>query len=362
MPSEKVLMRGSNVIGEAAILAGCRFFAGYPITPQNELTEHMATRMPQVDGTFVQGESEVASVNMIIGAAMTGGRVMTSSSSPGISLKQEGISYMAGMELPGVIVNVMRGGPGLGDITPSQSDYFQCTRGGGHGDYRLLVLAPGTVQELADLTYEAFELADKYRNPVMIAGDGLLGQMMEPVVLPDPIDPKTLKKGDWVIDGCKGREKRKIYSMYLAPGELLKHNHKLQAKYDRMIAEEQRWETYMCDDAEIIVVAYGTSARVSEGAINKMRAEGKKIGLFRPISLFPYPKKPLRDLAKDNVKFCVFEMSLGQMVEDVALSIGQRAEIWFHGLPSVIPTPANVEEYLLSVMNGDGKVGKRYEI
>lgn len=355
-------MRGSNVIGEAAILAGCRFYAGYPITPQNELTEHMALRMPQVNGTFIQGESEIAAINMIMGAVMAGARVMTSSSSPGISLKQEAISFMCGMELPGVVVNIMRGGPGLGSLHPSQGDYFQSTRGGGHGDYRLLVLAPGNLQELADLTYAAFDLTDKYRNPVMVMGDGLMGQMMEPVVLPEARDVSTLPKRDWVLNGAKGREKRLIRSMILGPGELLAHNRHLQGKYDRMAAEEIRYEMYRCDDAEVVAVAYASAARVMEGAVNRLRAEGHKVGLFRPISLYPFPKKALRELAGNGRRIAVFELSMGQMVEDVALSVGQRSEIHFLGLPASIPTPTDARQFLYSVLKGDGRIGERYDI
>ena len=355
-------MRGSNVIAESAIMAGCRFFAGYPITPQNELPEHMALRLPQVGGTFIQGESETASINMIMGAAMTGARAMTSSSSPGVSLKQEAISFMCGMELPAVVVNVMRGGPGLGSLAPSQGDYFQATRGGGHGDYRVLVLAPGNLQEMAGLVYKAFDLADKYRNPVMVVGDGLMGQMMEPVVMPDPIDPATLPKGGWELTGAKGREKRKIYSMILGPNELFDHCHHLQDKYDRMEAEDTMWESLYTEDAEVIVVAYATAARVMEGAVKRLRKEGHKVGLFRPITLFPFPKAQLRALSGEGRRIAVFELSMGQMVEDVALSVGQRSEIHLCGLPSSIPTPTQAREFLYSVVKGDGKVGRRYEI
>jgi 2-oxoglutarate ferredoxin oxidoreductase subunit alpha len=290
VPSEKMLMNGSHTVGEAAVRAGCRYYFGYPITPQNELPEYLSARMLEVGGTFIQGESEVASINMVLGASVAGGRTMTSSSSPGISLKQEGISYMAGMELPAVIINMMRGGPGLGNIAPSAADYFQATRGGGHGDYRTPVLAPAGGQELADLTFVAFDLADKYRNPVMLLGDGLMGQVMEPVVFPDFIDLKDLPKKDWILDGCEGREPRAIYSMLLGQqGELYKHNLHLQEKYDRITAEEQRWETKHTDDAEIIVVAYGTAARIAESAIEELDAEGIRAGLFRPITLWPFP-------------------------------------------------------------------------
>jgi len=360
-----MLMNGSHTVGEAAVRAGCRYYFGYPITPQNELPEYLSARMLDVGGTFIQGESEVASINMVLGASVAGGRVMTSSSSPGISLKQEGISYMAGMELPGVIINMMRGGPGLGNIAPSAADYFQATRGGGHGDYRTPVLAPAGGQELADLTFVAFDLADKYRNPVMILGDGLMGQVMEPVVFPDFIDLKDLPKKDWILDGCEGREPRAIYSMLLGQqGELYKHNLHLQEKYDRITAEEVRWETKRTDDAaEIVVVAYGTAARISESAIEELEAEGIRAGLFRPITLWPFPLPALRELSKKVPKIAVFELSMGQMVEDVILSVGERAEIYFHGLPGgIIPTPAQVAAFIRSALKGDGTVGRRIDV
>lgn len=363
MPSDKILMRGSNVVGEAAVRAGCRYYFGYPITPQNELPEYLSGRLLEVGGTFIQGESEIASINMVLGAAAAGARTMTSSSSPGVSLKQEGITYLAGMELPAVIVNMMRGGPGLGNIAPSAADYFQATRGGGNGDYRTLTLAPAGCQELAELTFEAFELADKYRTPVMLLGDGLMGQVMEPVVFPDPIDPETLPKKDFALDGAKGRSPRKIFSMYLGQqGELRDHNLKLQAKYDEITEKERRFETYKTDDAEIIVVAYGTAARIAETAVDELREQGIKVGLFRPITLWPYPTPALRELAQGR-KVAVFELCLGQMVEDVMLSVGERAEIYFYGVPGgVIPTPAEVVEFLRSTHNGDGKVGRRIEL
>jgi len=364
VPSEKMLMRGSHVVGEAAVRAGCRYYFGYPITPQNELPEYMSARLLDVGGAFIQAESEVAAINMVLGASAAGGRAMTSSSSPGVSLKQEGISYMAGMELPAVVANMMRGGPGLGNIAPSAADYFQATRGGGHGDYRTLVLAPAGCQELAELTFLAFDLADKYRNPVILLGDGLMGQVMEPVVFPDPIDPKDLPKKDWILDGCEGRPPRAIYSMLLGQqGELYQHNLHLQDKYDQITAQEQRWDTYKVDDAELIVVAYGTASRIAETAVDDLRAAGLAVGLFRPITLWPYPKKALRDLAKDGRKVAVFELSLGQMLEDVVLSVGGRSEIYFYGVPGgLIPTPAEAAEFLRSVLKGDGKVGRRVEL
>ena len=358
MPSEKMLMRGSHVVGEAAVRAGCRFYAGDPITPQNELPEYLSARMLEVNGTFIQGESEIASINMVLGAASAGIRAMTSSSSPGIALKQEGISYMAGQELPGVVINMMRGGPGLGNIAPSGADYFQ----GGNGDYRTPVLAPAGCQELADMTFVAFDLADQYRTPVMILGDGLMGQVMEPVVFPDPIDVESLPKKEWALTGCKGREPRALFSMLLNVNVLYRHNLHLQEMYDQMTAKEQRWETSTTDDAELLVVAYGTPARIAESAIEELREEGIKAGLFRPITLWPYPTPPLRDLAAKIGKVAVFEFSMGQMLEDVILAVGDRAEIYFHGVPGgVVPTPSDVAQFLRSALRGDGKVGRRIE-
>jgi len=351
------------VVGEAAVRAGCRYYFGYPITPQNELPEYLSGRLPEVGGTFIQAESEIASINMVLGAAAAGGRAMTSSSSPGIALKQEGISYMAGMELPGVIVNMMRGGPGLGNIAPSAADYFQATRGGGNGDYRTPVLAPAGCQELAELVFVAFDIADKYRTPVVILGDGLMGQVMEPVVFPDFVDLKDLPKKDWILDGCKGREPKALFSLLLDLERLRNHNLHLQEKYDRITAEEQRLETHMVEDAEIIVVAYGTAARIAESAIEELRGENLAAGLFRPITLWPYPKEHLRRLARKDRKIAVFELSLGQMVEDVILSVGRRAEIYFYGVPGgVIPTPAEIADFIRSAVKGDGKLGRRVEV
>ncbi len=343
--------------------AGCRFYFGYPITPQNELPEYLSARMPEIGGTFIQAESEIASINMVLGASVAGGRVMTSSSSPGVSLKQEGISYMAGMELPGVIINMMRGGPGLGNIAPSAADYFQATRGGAHGDYRTPVLAPAGCQELADLTSVAFDIADKYRTPVMLLGDGLMGQVMEPVVFKDFVAPEDLPEKDWILDGCKGRPPRALFSMLLQEGVLTEHNFHLQEKYDRITENETRWETTARDDDDLIVVAYGTAARIAESAIEELKSEKVNAGLFRPITLWPYPKMPLRELATKASKVAVFELCLGQMVEDVILSVGERAEIYFYGLPGgKIPTPAEVADFLRSVASGDGKTGRRINV
>ena len=325
-------MCGNEVLAEAAIMAGCRFYAGYPITPQNELPAYMSRRMPEVGGVFIQAESEIAAINMVFGASLRGARAMTSSSSPGISLKQEGISYLAGCELPAVIVNMMRGGPGLGNIAPSQSDYFQATRGGGHGDYRQIVLAPASLQEIVDLTMLSFDLADKYRMPVMILGDGLLGQMMEPVVLADSVERiADGAKKDWVLDGCKGREPRIIRSLLLEEGALERLNEKLQKRYEDIKEKEVRCEVLYGDDSEIMLVAYGTTSRICNNAVEELRKQGKKAGLIRPISLWPFPEKELKTLAQKVKAFLVIEMSCGQMIEDVRLSIDCKKQVYFYG-------------------------------
>lgn len=337
-------MRGSHVIGEAAIRAGCRFYAGYPITPQNELTEYMAGAMAQLDdGTFIQAESELAAINMVIGAAMAGARAMTSSSSPGVSLKQEGISYLAAQELPSVIVNTMRGGPGLGNIAPTQGDYFQATRGGGHGDYRTIVLAPASGQELAELTRQAFDYADKYLTPVLILGDGMMGQMMEPVEFPDPIDLSELPPKPWVLDGAEGRPRRIVRSMLLDTAVEEEHNWKLVRKYDMITREITRAETHRVDDARMVIIAYGTAARIAKGAVKRVREMGLKVGLFRPVTLWPFPKRILLELARSVKDFLVFEMSTGQMVEDVKLSLEGRGHVHFYGRPGgSISTPDEI--------------------
>lgn len=328
MAKQRELMKGNEAIGEAAIRAGCRFYAGYPITPQNELTEYMSRRMPQVGGTFIQSESELAAINMVYGAAAAGARAMTSSSGPGISLKQEGVSYLCGAELPAFYVNIVRGGPGLGNIAPAQSDYFQATRGGGHGDYRVIVFGPSTVQELADLTKLGFELADKYRNPAMILGDGILGQMMEPVVMFDPVDYDVQSKLTWAVGISEGREKHVITSVRLAPGTLEKHNMHLLGKYKEIENKEVRYELINVEDADLVVIAYGTAARIVKSAIAMSRSNGDiKLGLVRPITLWPFPKKVIYEIAKDKQDMLVVEMSLGQMYEDVLISVCGRAKV-----------------------------------
>ncbi len=348
----KELMCGSHVIAEAATRAGCRFYAGYPITPQNEVPEYMSERFADLeDATFIQAESELAAINMVMGASMTGVRAMTSSSSPGISLKLEGISYMAGMELPAVVVNIMRGGPGLGNIAPSQQDYFQATRGGGHGGYRTIVLAPHSGQELVTLTMKAFDLADSYRTPVILLGDGLMGQMMEPVSFPDSIDPAKLPKKDWVLNGTKGRDSRLIASLHLDPVEMEQFNWKLARKYAAISERESEHESYLLDGARFAVVAFGTAARIAKGAVNRAREAGLEVGLFRPITLWPFPEKELRALTRTVKHILVFEMNLGQMLEDVKISVGEQASVHFHGRPGgVISTPHEVENVIKKLM------------
>jgi 2-oxoglutarate ferredoxin oxidoreductase subunit alpha len=347
----KVLMSGNNIIGEAAIRAGCRFYAGYPITPQNELTEYMAEHMRNVErGVFIQSESEIAAINMIAGASAAGLRVMTSSSSPGISLKQEGISSMAACELPGIIVNIMRGGPGLGNIRPSQGDYFQATRGGGHGDYRTIVLAPATGQELADLTMAAFDLADKYRNPVMVLADGMMGQMMEPVIFKKPKVRVYNKK--FMLQGAGTGKSKFIRGLYLDPIDSEEHNWKLARKYDVITKNETLHEEHKIDDAEWVIVAYGTAARIAKGAIKRLRDQGIKVGLFRPITLWPFPELKLRALSSKIKNFLVFEMSTGQMLDDVRLALQGYADIEFHGRPGgAVPTPAELANVIARIYN-----------
>ena len=316
----KVLMKGNEAIAEAAIRAGCRHYFGYPITPQTELAAYMAKRMPKINGTFLQAESEIAAINMVYGVAGTGRRVMTSSSSPGVSLKQEGISYIAGSDLPCLIVNVQRGGPGLGGIQPSQSDYFQATKGGGHGDYHLIVLAPSSVQEMADMTSLAFDLADKYLMPSMLLADGTVGQMMEPVILPEE-KPVEFTEKDWAVTGTKMQRKHHIVnSLYLVPEELEKKNFERFERYKQVEENEVRYESFMMDDADYCVVAFGIAARVSKNAVIEARKQGIKAGMIRPITLWPFPKKQLAQAAEHVKGFLSVELSMGQMVEDIKLA------------------------------------------
>lgn len=343
-------MAGNEAIAQGAIDAGCRFYAGYPITPQNELTAYFARHMPGAGGIFIQAESELAAINMVFGAAAAGATAMTSSSSPGISLKQEGISYIAGAELPAVIVNIMRGGPGLGNIAPAQSDYFQATRSGGHGDYHCIVLAPVCVQEAYDLMPLAFTLAEKYRNPAMILGDGMLGQMMEPLLVrsPEPVvRSQRLPTKKWALTGCKGRRPNIIKSFYMKEGDLEKFNLKLQKKYKEIREKEQRWEEESLGGAKVIVVAYGTMSRIAKSAVNKLRGAGKKIGFIRPITLWPFPSKAFGFTSRGKLKFLTVEMSYGQMVEDVKLSLNCKFPVEFLGRSGGgVPTEEEIIEKL----------------
>lgn len=342
------LLKGNEALCRAAVDAGCSCFFGYPITPQNQVPEYLSQLMPEHGRVFLQAESEVAAINMVYGAASTGVRVMTSSSSPGISLKQEGISYLAGAELPAVIVNVMRGGPGLGNIAPSQADYFQATRGGGHGDYRTMVLAPYSVQEMYDLTRDAFELADKYRNPVLILADAILGQMMEPVVLdrePLPVPPPL----PWGTRGTRKGSRTIINSLYIVPEDLEAVNLRMQEKYARMAREDMRWEVDGAPDADCAFVAYGSAARVCQTAIAQLAQRGITASLFRPITLFPFPSAQLAQFAAGKKLLQVVELSAGQMVEDVRLALEGRCPIRFYGRTGgVVPSPEEAANALMS--------------
>jgi len=325
-------MKGNEVIAEAAIRAGCRYYFGYPITPQTEIMHYMALTMNKAGGTFVQAESEVAAINMVYGASAAGGRTMTSSSSPGISLKQEGFSYIAGAELPAVVVNIVRAGPGLGGILPAQGDYFQATKGGGHGDYRNIVIAPASIQELYEMTVEAFNLADEYRMLVMILGDGTLGQMMEPVLFRDE-EPIVESTKEWALTGHKGRDHNTIQSIYINPDELEAKNNELQAKYRAIEVKETRFEALDTEDAEIVIVAFGTCSRICRNVIRQARDQGVKVGMIRPITLWPYPTEVLSELAKsDTLKaFLDVELNAGQMIEDVKLAVNGAKPVYFHG-------------------------------
>ena len=351
----KVLMKGNEAIGEAAIRAGCKNYFAYPITPQSEVAEYLAKRMPEVDGVFLQGESEVAVGYMIFGAAACGERVMTTSSSPGVSLMGEAISYIAAAQCPAVFVNIMRGGPGLGGILPSQGDYFQATKGGGHGDYRLLVLAPDGVQEAVEMTMQAFTLAEKYRGPVMILGDGLIGQMMEPVEFPDDLKTEPSNKDDWATSGMDTRKSKKrnlVKSLFLDPTELNENNLILKAKYEQMRKEEVQYEGYNTDtDYQVLVVSYGTMSRVCKTSIDMMKEQGLEVGLLRPKTLFPFPEKEIYDAAtKASCKTVIsIEMSMGQMVEDVERCVKGKREVDFYGeCGGDIPTP----EKIIQVIQG----------
>ncbi len=350
----KVLMKGNEAIGAAAIKAGCNYFFGYPITPQNELPEFMARELPKNGGVFLQAESEVAAINMVYGAAGAGARVMTSSSSPGIALKQEGISYIAGAELPCVIVNIVRGGPGLGGIQPAQSDYYQATRGGGNGDYRHVVYAPASLQETVDMVIEAFDVADYYRTPVMVLGDGMIGQMMEPVEFNEP-KRRELQPKDWATTGTKEARKPNIVnSLYIDPKELENHVIKLEKKYAEIKEKEVRWEEYNLEDAEVVVVAYGTTSRIVKNAIAKCEEEGIKVGLIRPITLWPFPDKAFEKISDKTKGILTVEMSTGQMIDDVKIAINGRKPVHFYGRTGgMVPTPNAVVEEIKKIAGGD---------
>ncbi|MCL2818827.1 MAG: 3-methyl-2-oxobutanoate dehydrogenase subunit VorB [Actinomycetia bacterium] len=342
--AEKVLMKGNEALAEAALRAGCRAFFGYPITPQTELAAYMAKRMPKEGGVYLQAESEISAINMVYGAAGAGARCMTSTSSPGMSLKSEGISYIAGADLPAVIVNVMRGGPGLGGIQPSQSDYWQATRATGHGDFHPIVFAPSTVQEMASSINDAFELADTYRTPVIVLIDGMLGQMMEPVELPEKKEKKAKKP--WAVTGHGGkREQNIINSLNLDTPALERMNIERFERYKKIKAKEQRVETYLTEDADLIIVAFGACARVSRTAIDKAREAGIKVGLIRPITLVPFPVDAIEKVVDQTKAFLTVEMNMGQMVEDVRLAVAGRAPVEFFGhTGGIIPTPNEIFE------------------
>lgn len=350
----KVLMKGNEAIGAAAIAAGCKYFFGYPITPQSELPEYMSRELPKVGGVFLQAESEVAAINMVYGAAGAGVRVMTSSSSPGMALKQEGISYIAGAELPCVLVNIMRGGPGLGSIQPSQTDYYQATRGGGNGDYRMVVYAPSDVQELVDLMMEGFDVADQYRNPVMILGDGMIGQMMEPVEFKTPTK-RNIPEKDWATVGTGGNRKPNIInSLYIAPEALEEHNKKLQKKYKAMAENEVRVESYNIEDADVVIAAYGTTSRIAKTAIDKLEKEGYKVGLIRPITLWPYPSDEFNKINPDCKGILTVEMNNGQMIDDVRIAVAGKFPVSFYGRTGgMIPTPDEIIENVKKIYGGE---------
>jgi len=349
----KILMKGNEAIGAAAIKAGCRFFFGYPITPQNEIPEYMSREMAKAGGVFLQAESEVAAINMVYGAAGSGARVMTSSSSPGIALKQEGISYIAGAQLPCVIVNISRGGPGLGGIQPSQADYFQSTRGGGNGDYRLLVYAPSTLQEAVDLVMEAFEAADYYRNPVMVIGDGMIGQMMEPIEFKEPAK-RELPSKDWATIGTNGTRKPNIInSLSLDAAELERMNIRLQEKYDIIEQNEVRYELYNMENAEVVIAAYGTTSRIVKNAIAALKEEGINVGLIRPITLWPFPMKAFDEIPATAKALLSVEMSMGQMIDDIKIASSGRWPVHFYGrCGGMIPTPNAVVEKVKEIIGG----------
>lgn len=348
----KSFEKGNVAVAKAAIAAGCRYYFGYPITPQSDIPEYLSGALPSIGGQFVQAESEIASINMLLGAGSTGKRAMTSSSSPGISLKQEGISYMAGSEIPGVIVNIQRSGPGLGGISPSQGDYFQATRGGGHGDYRVIVLAPSTVQEMYDLTILAFDLADKYRSPAMILADAMLGMMKEPL---DEWTPEVDQsaKVEWALSGAQGRPRRKIKSLYLGDGELAEHNWRLMEKYKRIQAAETRVRVEVPEGCQLAVAAFGSAARIARTAVDRANEEGYRVGLVRPITVWPFPTDAVREVSEKGIPFLTVELNTGQMVEDVRLSVEGRSAVHFAGYPpGYLPSPDEIYAEIVKLIGG----------
>ncbi len=351
--TEKVLMKGSVALAMGAIDAGCRYYFGYPITPQNDIPEYLSGALPKVGGVFIQAESELAAINMVLGAAAAGGKAMTSSSGPGISLMQEGLSYLAGSELPAVVVNITRSGPGLGGISPTQGDYKQATRGGGHGDYRLIVLAPYSVQEMYDLCGEAFRLAFQYRNPVMILADAILGQMKEPVVLRS--EPMPAETGSWALTGAAGRPPRLIKSLYLKDGEMTVHNWNLFQKYALVKEKEARAEVDYPSHCSLAVVAFGSCCRIARTAVDRARRRGLNAGLVRPVTLFPFPEKEIRSTALQAGRVLVVEMNTGQMVDDVRLAVDGAAEVHFKGYPGgEVPTPEQIESEIEKILLDGG--------
>ena len=350
----KILMKGNEAFGKAAIEAGCHYFFGYPITPQSELPEYLSRELPKVGGAFVQAESEVAAINMVYGAGGSGTRVMTSSSSPGVALKQEGITYCAGAEVPCVVLNIMRGGPGLGTIQPSQSDYYMSTKGGGNGDYRTPVFAPASVQEAVDMIIEAFDVADIYRTPVMVVADGMIGQMMEPVDFDKERKTREIPEKTWAANGTKGQRKPNVInSLYLQSEELEQHNLKLEKKYKEIEENEVQYEMYKTEDAELVFVAYGTVSRIVKTTVDQMREEGYKVGLIRPKTLWPFPNKAFKEIP--NAKnLLVVEMSLGQMIDDVKLACECKLPVDFYGRSGgMIPTPAAIGKKAKEIIGGE---------
>ncbi len=354
--ADKVLMKGNEALAEAAIRSGCRYFFGYPITPQTEVSAYMAKKMPKIGGTFLQAESEVAAINMVYGAGGAGARVMTSSSSPGISLKQEGISYIAGADVPCVIVNIVRGGPGLGGIQPAQSDYYQAVKGGGHGDYHLVVLAPSSIQEMVDLTSDAFDIGDKYRCPVMIMGDGMLGQMMEPVEFKD-IDVSSLPEKPWATTGTGMKRKRNVInSLFIDPKDLEDLVMEREKKYAEIAKNEVRYEAVNTEDADIVLVAYGTTSRIAKTAMAKAKELGINVGIIRPITLWPFPYEAFENALSNGKKksFLTVEMSTGQMLDDVKIAVNGRADVHFYGRTGgIVPTPNEILDKIKEIAGGD---------